>query len=97
MNYLKLVFQILFMICCITKIFAEENEEIEENDEIGNFFNFILKRTKLFFYLIEKSTNSPNTFHLVKKFMNLDLNKDNELTFSEIKLAFKDGIEDLKV
>lgn len=48
MNYLKLVFQILFMICCITKIFAEENEEIEENDEIGNFFNLILKRTKLF-------------------------------------------------
>jgi hypothetical protein len=43
------------------------------------------------------TTNTPNTFYLVKKFMELDLNKDNQLTFSELKSSFKDRIHPSKV
>ena len=46
-----------------------------------------------YFLLLE----SPNTFSLVKKFMDLDMNKDNHLTFSEIMIAFKHSIHPSKV
>ena len=51
----------------------------------------------VFLFCLFKIAKVEKLFSLVKEFMNIDANKDNSITLSELKLAYKNTLSDNQV